>query len=221
MNNGAPSSAARQIEGALALLVAVQGMKLSSGAATLIRSAERRARLALDRLTEWERARELEELGRADQRERFAITPLGKIALEVEDCIEDERGCRATRKTGGPMTDSDWEHRYTAGHLLKLDYDGARLPGDWMARVGFVLRQFGVRVVWVRLDRTRRGWHVTAALSRHVPPLRLVLLQALCGSDYRRETFNGVRAGRLRGVPPFWLARFNQLFTVHDREAVI
>lgn len=105
--------------------------------------------------------------------------------------------------------------------LLKLDYDGA-FPRDWMERIGFVARENRLRVSWARIDRTRHGWHLTAELvGRRISPLRLVLLQALCGSDYRRETFNGVRAGQLRGVDPFWRERFNQLFTEHHRRVVI
>lgn len=101
--------------------------------------------------------------------------------------------------------------------VIMLDFDGAQLPAGWLDRLGFVARQFGVRVLGIEIDRTRRGWHVMAAVTGNVAPLKLVLMQALCGSDYRRETFNGVRAGRLRGVNVFWRDRFNQLFTEHHR----
>lgn len=119
------------------------------------------------------------------------------------------------------MADDATKHIGRAGSLLKLDYDGRQFPPNWMERLGFVARENRLAILWVRIDRTKRGWHLTAQLSKRVAPLRLVLLQALCGSDYRRETFNGVRAGRLNGVNPFWRERFNQLFTEHFRRVEI
>jgi hypothetical protein len=106
--------------------------------------------------------------------------------------------------------------------LLKLDYDGA-LPEGWINRLGFVARENGVRIRWTRIDKTRHGWHVTAQLSHEVMPLQIVLMQALCGSDYRRETFNGVRALTVETeeIPEFWSERFNQLFTEHHRNVIL
>jgi hypothetical protein len=104
--------------------------------------------------------------------------------------------------------------------VLKCDFDG-RFPAGICNRLGFIARQNRVRVIDLRIDRTRHGWHLTARLSGRVSPLRLVLMQALCGSDYRRECYNGVRAMRLRGTSPFWRDRFNQLFTNHHRRVVI
>jgi hypothetical protein len=91
-----------------------------------------------------------------------------------------------------------------------------------MPRLGWIAKQHGCRVEWTRIDRTAHGWHLTAALAgRRVSPLRVVLMQACMGSDYRRETYNGVRAMRLRGTAPFWRERFNQLYTKHYRRVTL
>lgn len=97
-----------------------------------------------------------------------------------------------------------------------LDFDGPA-PDGLADRLALVARLHRVRVRCVRYDRTRHGWHVVVWLSRRLSLGRVVLLQALLGSDWKRELFNSVRVTRLHGVGPMWRDRTNVLFTRHTR----
>lgn len=54
-------------------------------------------------------------------------------------------------------------------------------------------REFGIRPLWIRQDRTTRGWHVTTRWNRKFSPAEIVALQCLMGSDPVRERFNLLR----------------------------
>jgi len=99
---------------------------------------------------------------------------------------------------------------------LKLDFDGP-VPADLLDRMMFVLRVHRLRVDCWSLRRTRHGWHVCIDTPRRVAFARVVLLQALLGSDWKRETFNSRRAIAWRHVPAFWRRRANVLYRRHDR----
>lgn len=101
--------------------------------------------------------------------------------------------------------------------FIKLDLDG-ELPGDLDYRIAWTLRAMSLRSDYVRCDRTRRGWHVTIAVPRRLSAHTVVCLQAILGSDPKRETFNLVRVRNLRNVPPFWRGRWNVFYTRHNRE---
>jgi len=98
--------------------------------------------------------------------------------------------------------------------LLYLDFDGA-LPRDIMARIAWCVRVWEWTVEAVRLDRTRRGWHVIVGVHQQVDPARMVAAQAILGSDYKREAFNLMRVTNLAHVPPFWRERWNVLYSHH------
>lgn len=100
---------------------------------------------------------------------------------------------------------------------LKVDFDGP-MPRDWFDRVRFVTRVHRLPVDTIALRRTRRGWHVTVDVPRRIAFMRVVLLQALLGSDWKRETFNSRRAIAWRRVPAFWRDRANVLYVRHYRE---
>lgn len=51
----------------------------------------------------------------------------------------------------------------------------------------------GVRIVWARYDKTRRGYHVIVRFTRRFSPVEIVAMQALCGSDSKREALNLAR----------------------------
>lgn len=105
-------------------------------------------------------------------------------------------------------------------HLL-LDFDGA-LPRDLYARVsGSCTRLWGWTVEGMRIDRTRRGWHVVVALRERVAPALVVAAQAILGSDPNREAFNLMRVRRLRTQAAFWRERFNVLYSRHSRGVVL
>jgi hypothetical protein len=99
---------------------------------------------------------------------------------------------------------------------VKCDFDG-RLPRDLRDRIGLVTRLLRWRVLWVRYDRTARGWHVTVAVAPRVSLMRVILAQALIGSDWRRELYNMRRASEWRWLPPYWRARVNVLYRSHVR----
>jgi hypothetical protein len=78
-------------------------------------------------------------------------------------------------------------------------------------------RLLGFRVKTIRLDRTRRGWHVVidlranarnSRLARSIrngfTPLQKVALQAVFGSDVRRETLNLMRVFNGNGGDKRW-----------------
>jgi hypothetical protein len=102
--------------------------------------------------------------------------------------------------------------------LLMCDYDRPTLPRDWWKRVQIVLRHQRVTVSWVRVDRTTNGWHVVIACNARMSMMRVVALQAVLGSDWKRENFNIQRATIARRLPPFWRERSNVLYHRHYRE---
>jgi hypothetical protein len=104
--------------------------------------------------------------------------------------------------------------------LIKLDYDGD-MPKCFAARLAWVCNTVGVPVEYYRCDRTRNGWHVTVRVARRINALSVVALQAIMGSDPRREAFNLMRVRNLRSVAPFWRGRWNVFYTRHNREGEI
>lgn len=90
-----------------------------------------------------------------------------------------------------------------------LDIDRAQLPRDLMDRAAWTFATMRLRVACVECRRTRRGWHVTFTVARRLNAYTVVALQAILGSDARRETFNLIRVRNLPHVPPFWRSRWN------------
>lgn len=99
---------------------------------------------------------------------------------------------------------------------IKCDYDGD-VPADVWARVQMIARLHRLRVEFVRTDRTRRGYHVVIAVRGRVALWRVVLLQAVLGSDWKREAYNSARVTSMRAIPPFWRKRLNVLYARHYR----
>lgn len=100
--------------------------------------------------------------------------------------------------------------------LLKLDFDG-RIPAALMQRMQFVCRAHRLPVMLIETHRTRHGYHVVLHIPRRISFMRVILLQALLGSDWKRETFNSRRAVAWRNVPAFWRTRANVLYHRHYR----
>lgn len=96
--------------------------------------------------------------------------------------------------------------------VLRLDYDRLCPPRDSYRRVVAALRWLRLRPLAIVYRRTARGWHVKVAVSRRCSALVVVALQAIMGSDPRRETFNLVRARVLPRVPSEWRTRYSVLF---------
>ena len=94
---------------------------------------------------------------------------------------------------------------------VKVDLDG-RLPADMWDKIWWVFKTLRLRVRWCSFYRTARGWHLEIELTRRVHPWRIVALQAILGSDYRREAFNLRRTGNWRNLPVVARERWNVLF---------
>lgn len=66
------------------------------------------------------------------------------------------------------------------------------------------------------LQRTRKGWHIIIVFDRELLPPEIIALQAILGSDLKREALNmtrwlGVRS-KYNKLPKFWQNRWNLLF---------
>ena len=101
--------------------------------------------------------------------------------------------------------------------LLYLDFDDS-LPERLEDRIAHLCRLCRWPLVAVRLDRTRRGWHVVVGVRRILHPAAIVAAQAILGSDPMRETFNLVRVQKLNAVSAYWRARWNVLFSSHAKQ---
>ena len=100
--------------------------------------------------------------------------------------------------------------------ILKCDYDG-RMPGAFLSRVLFVCRVHRCPVRLVEIRKTARGYHAVITVGGRASFLRVVLMQAVLGSDWKRELFNSRRATAWRNVPVFWRQRANVLYGRHYR----
>lgn len=96
--------------------------------------------------------------------------------------------------------------------ILRLDYDKPRPPRDSFRRIVAALRWLRLRPVALVYRRTVRGWHVKVGVSRRCSALVVVALQAILGSDHKREVFNLVRARVLSRQPAEWRNRYSVLF---------
>lgn len=99
---------------------------------------------------------------------------------------------------------------------IKCDYDGV-MPRGFATRLRMLVDFHRLRVVFIRTDKTRHGYHVILAVSNRISPTRIVLFQSLLGSDWKREMFNSRRATAWRNVPAFWRTRSNVLYERHFR----
>lgn len=99
--------------------------------------------------------------------------------------------------------------------LILVDYDGD-IPTDVWKRLEMVSRVQQLRVRWVRFDRTKHGYHMIVNVANRLGFMRTILIQALLGSDWKRETFNSRRA-LARHIPKFWRERRNVLYVRHFR----
>jgi hypothetical protein len=84
-----------------------------------------------------------------------------------------------------------------------------RLRPIWL-----VLRKLDLRPRWIETFRTRKGWHVWIKLTRAISRGARVALQAVLGSDPRREELNLMRviAIERHDIRGTWAERWNLLF---------
>lgn len=101
-------------------------------------------------------------------------------------------------------------------NVLLLDFDG-RMPTDFWKRLDMVARFHRVRILAAGVGHSGsgKGFHVVVILNRRLSFMRVVALQAILGSDWKRELFNSRRAAAWRRVPSFWRKRGNVLYSRH------
>lgn len=98
-------------------------------------------------------------------------------------------------------------------HWVLLDFDGA-VPLDFPDRCEFLQHTLGLTLDAFRYDRSSNGgYHVCIRLAAPLEPVAVVAVQALLGSDYRRETYNLARVLELENAPAFWHSRWNVLYS--------
>jgi antitoxin (DNA-binding transcriptional repressor) of toxin-antitoxin stability system len=94
---------------------------------------------------------------------------------------------------------------------VKIDIDG-NVPKDFAERLRWTMMTLGLRVDWWNIFRTRRGWHIEVAVKGRLNVARIVAIQAILGSDPRRETFNLARTAGWRYLDHYARSRWNVLF---------
>lgn len=106
--------------------------------------------------------------------------------------------------------------------MLKVDYD---VPGAMTKRFAYAVHdtirdrlawlawQLGVEVRSFSTYMSHSGGlHAEAVISGDWPPVTVIAMQTILGSDPKRETFNLVRALTLDSAPAFWRKRWNVLY---------
>lgn len=73
----------------------------------------------------------------------------------------------------------------------------------------------GLRAVWIRCDRTRKGWHIVVRLSERLAPAETIALELVCGSDRRRANLDLMRLLEMRkhATEKFWRRRWHILYS--------
>lgn len=85
--------------------------------------------------------------------------------------------------------------RWQPGYVF-LDYDFRRTPR--LAQLFAACHIAGLKVVSIMDRRTKKGWHRVIRLRQRLSPAETVALQAILGSDRRRENLNLMRVLSLR-----------------------
>lgn len=98
---------------------------------------------------------------------------------------------------------------------IKLDIDRAVLGRQVFRRWGFVQHLMSLHCRAMYVARTKNGWHVAIQVSETLSPAQVVAVQAICGSDWRREAFCLNKTRKLHRCPRFWRDRWNVLY--HSR----
>jgi len=78
---------------------------------------------------------------------------------------------------------------------LKLDLDGKNGLSLFLDRI-WILKYLGIKVVKVKIHHTTNGFHARLVCDNHIEPVKAILIQALLGSDYRRELCNLLKIER-------------------------
>lgn len=101
--------------------------------------------------------------------------------------------------------------------LCDFDYPGdyyRQRRGPVLGPIWVTLRTCGLTPQWMQFRKTRKGWHLVIRFWRPLLPAEQVAIQAVLGSDRRREGLNLMRVlcMRQKGASAFWRGRWNVLF---------
>jgi malate synthase len=99
--------------------------------------------------------------------------------------------------------------------LIKIDLDTKDFAAlrDNAKEIYWTLDTLNLTLKEWDMFETARGYHIVLEIEEPLEPLSIVLVQALCGSDLRRETFNMARVLKLSDAPLFWQSRWNVLYS--------
>jgi len=97
------------------------------------------------------------------------------------------------------------------GTLLNLDIDRKIYSGsNRIIRVCSILR---LTVLSSRVKRSRNGnFHWIIKIRENLTPMQIVCIQAIMGSDWKRECFNMLRASQLEDKSELVNKHWNVLF---------
>jgi len=78
---------------------------------------------------------------------------------------------------------------------LRLDLDGKYGLSTFLERT-WILKYLGVKVVGVKIHHTMNGFHARLICDNRIDDVKAAFIQALLGSDYRRELSNLLKIER-------------------------
>lgn len=78
--------------------------------------------------------------------------------------------------------------QYAEPDLTMCDHDSEYRPP--IAVVVRIARMLDAKILWLREDRTKHGWHVLIKWNRRFRPAELIAIQCILGSDREREAYN-------------------------------
>jgi len=79
--------------------------------------------------------------------------------------------------------------------VLKLDLDGKNGLDTFLKRM-WIMKYLGLKTEYAKVYHTTNGYHLVLGLDNEIDDLKAILMQALLGSDYRREACNLLRIER-------------------------
>lgn len=104
------------------------------------------------------------------------------------------------------------------------DFDTGASPPRYEQRLNHLAHHTGLRPIWQELDRTRHGWHLIVKWNRRLQPAEIIAIQAILGSDYKREIHNLMRAmsGGVRSIlgAERWNLLYSSKTAVRPRKAL-
>lgn len=152
------------------------------------------------------------ERARADW---IAGRPTPGVKLEPIYWGRDELDTRAAAAAGW-IGKAGLVKCYARPNRTMCDYDEPAPAAD-LYHVYRLARMLGIRPVLVRYDRTAHGWHLIVEWSRTFRPAEIVAIQAILGSDSKRELFNMARVLSGKARSPRWNLLFERKLTKGGR----